>query len=231
MRRWIAVSVLVLGTMFGFAAQARSETLLEKILTTVLADRFGIDTDQVIKVRSDSKSSIFDLGEIFSGAFRLNSTADKVWRLRKQGLGWGQIAHQLGMHPGTFNKMRNSGAFDSGRVWGDIFKQRFGTRNEDYEVIRKGGAKLEDIIAAVVVGKATNRSPQQVYDDYKRVKNWDTVCSKAGVKMSDWKRYANKPAMPPRDGDDSGSVGPGNSGKGNQGKGKGKGKGGGRGGF
>lgn len=224
MRKLLLLSTLIFGATFGMQSQVRAENLLEKVLTTVLADRFGINTDEVIKVRTESKSSTFDLGEIFSGAFRMNRTASEVWRLRKQGLGWGQIAHKLGMHPGTFNKMRNAGAFDSGKVWGDIFNQRFGTKTQDYEAIRKSGAKLEDIIAAVIVAKATNKSPQQVYDQYKQVRNWDTICSKSNVKLTDWKRYANEPELPSAIADDMDKPGNSNPGKG---KGKGKGKGGG----
>ncbi|MBX3119251.1 MAG: hypothetical protein KF784_09310 [Fimbriimonadaceae bacterium] len=193
MRKPFFVSATLAGVLFGLTAQAHSDTVLEKILTGVLADRYGFSTTEISKVRTDSKYSVFDLASIISGSRRMNTTPDRVWRLRQQGLGWGQIAHELRIHPGDFNKMRNAGYFDSDRVWRDVFRQRFGTKHDDYDRMRKSGAQIEDICGAIVIGKAKNKSPRSIYEEYKHSHNWDTVSKKHGVKFTDWKKHSNKP--------------------------------------
>lgn len=226
MKRTLAIGVAVLAMAVCAPATARAQSLLEKILTTVVADRFGIDTSEILAIRKESSPSWDDLGGIVSGSYHMNAQAREVARLRKQGLGWGQIAHKMGIHPGTFNKMRNAGAFDGAKSWNGALSQRFGTKESDIEVVRRSGAKLQDVLASVVIGKIAGKSPQSVYDAYKTTKDWSRVETKFGADLDDWKKVAVAPKKPSSTGDEAPAA-PGKSGGKGNGKGKGKGKGGG----
>jgi hypothetical protein len=213
MRR-IAMLTLATSLLAMLASFGRCEDLLQKVAVQVLADKFKIDLNQLEVLRTRSKESAADLAPYAAGAYHFRST-DRVWALRRQGLGWGQVAHKLGMHPGTFNKLRNSGAFDKGRIWGDVFKGRYGAREQDLVVLRRRTPRLEEILGAVIVAKATGKSPQEVYDRYEDLKSWPGTAKAFGVDMEKAARVGEEapelPAGPP--------VG--------KGKGKGKGKGGG----
>lgn len=219
-KRSIFLTLLALAS-FAAPVSVRSETLLEKVLTVVIADRFGIDTREVIEIRRDSRLGYPELGGLLSGSYHMNAQAREVARLRRQGLGWGQIAHRIGMHPGQFNKLRNAGAFDTSRSWSGALSQRFGVREDEIIRVQRTAGRLEDVVAAVILAKATGRSPQQVYDAYKTVKDWDRLEDRYNVRLADWERYDVAPKRPVRL-NGSEASGPGKS----NGKGKGKGKGG-----
>jgi len=216
------------------ATASFAQSTLERIAGDILADRFGIRRDDVFGIRRD-RGDIFDLGPTLSMSRYGNASANDVQRLRASGMGWGEIAHKIGMHPGTFNKLRKQGYFDRDPFWDDVVKRRYGTRQEDIDIVRRRGGRLEDILGAVVIGKATNRKPADVYDQYRRDKDWDRTAdkfkfdfsnhSKVGKKVG-WDGASVPPGTPPR------STGPGKSkgkGPGNTSTGKrnppGKGKG------
>lgn len=225
-RRFLLLGLSLLATVSA-SGVARAETLLEKVLTVVIADRFGLDTREVVEIRRDSRVSFPDLGGLLSGSYQMNAQAREVARLRKQGLGWGQIAQRIGMHPGQFNKLRNAGAFDNTRSWTGALSQRFGVKEDEVARVVRSAGKLEDVVASVIIAKATGKSPQTVYDAYKSVQDWSRMETRFKVDLDHWDRYDVAPKLPSRvAGDDVPE--PSKPGKGNSGgKGKGKGKGGG----
>lgn len=203
---------------------ARADNVLERIATEILADRFGIDVQDILGTRRETREDVWDLGPVYSMSRYSNRDANEVQRLRASGMGWGQIAKQIGMHPGTFNKLRNQGYFDREPFWDDVMRRRYSLSQQDISGIRKRGAKLEDILGSVIIGKATGKSPSSVYDRYRTIKNWDKTASYYKFDLDNWERVGKKvgwegssvpPGTPPV------SSGPGKS----QGKGKGKGKG------
>jgi hypothetical protein len=212
------------------------QSSLERIATEILADRFDISLDKVLGVRRETREDVWDLGPVFSMSRYGNRDANEVQRLRASGMGWGQIAKKIGMHPGTFNKLRNQGYFDRDPFWDGVIRRRYSVRQDDINVIRKRGGKLEDVLGAIIIGKATNRSPNDVYSKYRTTKSWDRTARDYKFDLDRWESVGNRvgwegasvpPGTPPV------AVGPGKSqGKGNnkgKGHGQGHGKGGGKG--
>ncbi len=170
------------------APTARAETLLEKIAATVLADQFGIDTRDVVVLHERTGGSIYDLAPVYQTSHYCKATPDRVWALRQQGLGWGQVAHKLGMHPGTFNKLRNQGVFDRDRFWTTSYRTRFAVPDQQIVVLRQGGGSLEDILGAIIIGKLTKNSPQTVYDQFRTERSWATISDRYRAPLTDWRR-------------------------------------------
>ncbi|MBV6458288.1 MAG: hypothetical protein HONBIEJF_01414 [Fimbriimonadaceae bacterium] len=171
-----AILIAIFGT-FALSSAARAETLLEKIATVIIADHFGIDTREVIVIRDRSQSDIYELAPIFSLSHHGRCDVDRVWQLRRQGLGWGQVAHEIGMHPGTFNKLRKSGAFDRDRIWYTAIRERYPISTDSITMLRRRGGTLEDVLGAVIVGSLSGKPPAQVYDRFVTERSWDRTAS------------------------------------------------------
>jgi hypothetical protein len=182
-----AVATLAITPAFVF-----SQSDLERIAAELLADRFNVNLDSVLGIRRETREDVWDLGPVFSMSRYGNRNASEVQRLRASGMGWGQIAQRIGMHPGTFNKLRNQGYFDRDPFWDDVMRRRYNVRQTDIDVVRRRGARLEDILGAVIVGKATNRSPNDVYSRYRTTKNWDGTASAYKFDLNNWKRVGKR---------------------------------------
>lgn len=180
----IAASMLVL------SASARSENILERIAIAVLADKFGIDTREIVTLQQQTRLPVYELSPILEGSYYFKQRPATVWQLREQGLGWGQIAQRVGMHPGTFNKLRNQGAFDRDRFWTTSYHDRFGTSNTQISVVRQRGGTLEDVLGAIVIGKLTNKPPQDIYTRYQTERSWMTIASSQNVRFEEWQRVS-----------------------------------------
>ncbi|MBS1722175.1 MAG: hypothetical protein JSS66_04105 [Armatimonadetes bacterium] len=182
------LSVCLSVTVVLAPVASRADSLLEKIATSILADQFGIDTREVLYVRDQSHLPVWELGPVFQGSYYFHRSPNEVWRLRNQGLGWGEIAHRMGMHPGTFNKLRKQGAFDRDRFWTDSYSRRFGYN--DSEVLHRKAGSLEDVLGAIVIGKLSNRDPREVYNQQQTVRSWNSVADKYHVRFEDWQRVS-----------------------------------------
>lgn len=186
--------LLSFGLAAGFlavSATSHADSLLEKIAVAVLADKFGIDTRQVIILQEQTHLPVYELAPIYEGAHYFKCSPSTVWQLRRQGLGWGQIAHKVGMHPGTFNKLRNQGAFDRDRFWATSYRERFAVPTERVVVIQKAGGTLEDVLASILIGKLTNKEPSQVYDQFRTQRTtWTTIATNSNVQFESWRRIA-----------------------------------------
>lgn len=183
---WLALAT----GLMTVAAQARADSLLEKIATVILADKFGIDNREVVVLREQTNLPVYQLAPIYEGAYYFKRSPSTIWQLRNQGLGWGEIAHRVGMHPGTFNKLRKQGAFDRDRFWTTSYQDRFGVPTQRIEVMRKSGGSLEDVLGAIIVGKLTKTDPSQVYDRFQTERSWTTISNTSNVRFEDWRRVS-----------------------------------------
>ncbi len=82
-----------------------------------LAVSFGIEPKISIRIMTTHDLSF---GEIYLlGVCKLHSgkSIEHILALREKGLGWGQIAHKLGIHPSTLNKaLKNFKKSSSGKA-------------------------------------------------------------------------------------------------------------------
>lgn len=192
---------------------ARADNVLERIATEILADRFGIGVQDILGTRRETREDVWDLGPVYSMSRYSNRDANDVQRMRASGMGWGQIAKQIGMHPGTFNKLRNQGYFDREPFWDDVMRRRYNVSQQDITSVRRRGAKLEDILGSVIVARGSGKSPSEVYNRYRSTKNWDKTANHYKFDLDNWKKVGKKVGW------EGATVPPGKS----QGKGQGKG--------
>ncbi len=181
----------MIASLLAFPASARADNIFERIAVAVLAEKFGMDTREVIVLQEQSRLPIYELAPIFEGSYYFLQRPTTIMQLREQGLGWGQIAQRVGMHPGQFNKLRNQGAFDRDRFWATSYRDRFGTPESQIVVVRQRGGSLEDVLASIIVGKLTNKPPQDIYARYMTERSWATVARVHDVRFEQWSRVSS----------------------------------------
>ena len=190
--------------VFGMAAmpvRSHAQLPVEEIALKLLGDRFGIAPEQISGFLGRSNVNVFDAAPYYSTSYHTERPVDEVWRLRQEGLGWGQIAHRLGMHPGTFNKLRKSGAFDRDEIWEDICEDRYGLRESEFNAIRRRGGTIRDALPAAIIARASHTRPLTVYQRYRSVRDWNRTAGLYKTDLRSHHKYARqnvKPAKAPR---------------------------------
>jgi hypothetical protein len=187
-RLLLLLSILV----FALPNSVRADTLLERIATQILADRFGVDTRDILGLQRESREDIWDLGPVYSMSRYGNSPASEVQRLRASGMGWGNIAKKIGMHPGTFNKLRQQGYFDRDPFWDDIYRRRYGVRQSEIDGIRRRGARTEDVLGCIIVAKSSRKTPSDVYARYRQDKDWNRTAKRYNTDLNKWNSVGKK---------------------------------------
>lgn len=158
----------------------------------------------------------------------------EVMRLRQQKMGWGQIAHKLGIHPGTFNKLRKEAGIGTGkgravdrRPWEIVLGGYYGLEAADIEKLLARGLSLADVTFALNATATTGKSLDEILRLKRQLGTWDKVAAALGVKgealaaavepKAKWSTSLPTGAI--EDGGKAKDRGPG------KGKGKGKGRG------
>src|SRR5258708_4657523 len=90
---------LTLFAVLAFQVQARAQNPFDKIALGILVDKYGIDIHIATGFQSRYHQSVYEAAPLYSTCYYTHRPVDDVWKLRQQGLGWGQIAHRLGMNP------------------------------------------------------------------------------------------------------------------------------------
>ena len=86
-------------------AQTHHLSVAEAAAAVVIADALGLDATFVISTGRRCNAPLVVLGPAYVISYYTRVPVVTVWGHHKRGEGWGQIAHRLGMHPGTFNKL------------------------------------------------------------------------------------------------------------------------------
>ena len=183
-------------TLVAAPSVSRAQLPLEEIAVTLLADRFGVDPAQIVGFLDRSDLSVFEAAPYYSTSYYTDDPVDEVWRLREQGLGWGQVAQRLGMHPGTFNKLRKSGAFDRDEIWESIYEDRYGVRESDIDLIRRRGGSMRDVLPASIIARASRTSPVTVFQRFRTTRNWDRTANYYKTDLRRHRDYARKSVRP-----------------------------------
>ena len=115
----------------------------------------------------------------------------RVMRLRQQKKGWGQIAHDLGIHPGTFNKLRKqlglgTGTPKAGKAeagpWVIILSRYYGLDRADIEKLIARGIPLADVAFALNAAARTGKSFEEILRLQQQLGNWEKVATTLGIK-------------------------------------------------
>jgi uncharacterized protein YoaH (UPF0181 family) len=224
---------LVLALATTAAAQRRIEDLPwhERLGGVLIARQLGIDPGLVFDTRIRYNQSVYDLAPVYSMHRHSRRDIEHIWRLRSSGMGWGQIAQEIGMHPGTFNQLRNQGAFDRDRIWHTTYTSRYGLTAEQIRRLQGMGFGPDAIAAIAHISFRSGASIDQVAQAFRATRNWDTIPRQFGIE-DDWRdgrwrgEWTRAPGRATAPGQNRGQGQGQGKGQG-KGKGKGKGKGGG----
>lgn len=213
--RFVTGAAIVAGSMahaqVSMTAIIRDHKLsaTEAAAAVLIADALKLDATFVISTGRNTGAPLVALGPAFVLSRECGRPVGDIWRLRRQGKGWGVIAKEMGMHPGTFNKMRRNGDFDR-NAWVVLAEKRYSYRDDDFRGLEKQGLGRGDVITAVVISGGDRSKMKSAVSDYKRDKSW---------------KVGNGGSGKSHDSDNGKGSEKGSSKGGNSGKGKGKGKG------
>jgi hypothetical protein len=180
------IAILALATMA--AIPAFSQSFADKLM-----NQYRVDLDDAILIGGLARdfglndSTIFDVrnrygyndNELMSALY-LNrygkASWDDIYKMRRNGMGWGQIAHAVGMHPGDFNKARKNQQWSNDRdMFDDIWRDRFnrkGTRRSDIDLARNRGFSYRDAYIADQIARNNRSSLNDVVNRYNQTRDW-----------------------------------------------------------
>lgn len=163
MRRLASCFVFALALAAGASAQFRDTKLndllnrreiswTEAAAAALLSEALGLDTAMLFE-SARPYGSVYTYGTGLYIANRCGRKVEDVHKLRRKGLGWGEVAKRLGMHPGTFNKLRKAGAFDQGGFWPWLTTSHFRYGANPWDEGRRQGFDPGDIFVSAVLGR------------------------------------------------------------------------------
>ena len=179
----LAVSAQAPAQSLDSVFKANSSSLLNVAAAVVLAKVLGVDVNIVLHDSASYGISCYDEGPVWYIAHECGRPVPSVWELRRKRMGWGQIAHQLGMHPGAFNKMRKKGDFD--RFW-PVVASDCGLTSDAWNGFHKKGLGDRDIIVAIGISGGNGNKAAPVISKRRSTGYWD-VPGRGKVKGSDIK--------------------------------------------
>ena len=249
------LAILVLATSIAIPAMSQSfaDKLVnqyrvgydEAVLLGGLARDFGITDSNIFDLRNRYGYRNDDMINALYVNKYGRTNWDDIYRMRQSGMGWGQIAHRIGMHPGEFNKMRKNQRWNSDRdmaddLWRDRLNKR-GSRSSDVDWARNQGFSYRDAYIADQIARANDARFPTVLNRYRQDRAWSNSILRGGsggpartIKDEIGRSGTKKASTPKRSSGNSGNKkadenrgrGNGNE-KGNKGnKGKGRGNGG-----
>lgn len=173
-------------------------TTTEAAAAILIGEALGVKMDWLMHAQAHHSETFVILGPAIIISRHTGHDLDYIMKNKPKGKGqgWGNIAKQMGMHPGQFNKMRVKGGTFESMLWMNMLNKKYKYKSNDYQRLLKDGFKDAEIVLAVV---RTEGKP-------------------AAMKSTMAKMKANRPTVA-----GTGSSGPGKSG--GKGKGKGKGGG------
>ena len=113
----------------------------------LISDSIGLSPNEIVSMGRRTGVSPLEYGPAVIYSHRTLEPFDEVWAKRKRG--WGEIAHSIGMHPGTFNKLRRQGHSVDEIIWMDTCKRHYGINDADYRSWRSRGYSKGRIIELV----------------------------------------------------------------------------------
>ncbi|MCH8978182.1 MAG: hypothetical protein IH945_02935 [Armatimonadetes bacterium] len=131
-------------------------TATEAAAGILIGKSLGLDLDFLIDQGHRHHQPIIVIGPALIISRDTGHDLGYVLRHKPKGKGWGQVAKEMGMHPGTFNKMRKQGVSFESMVWMNMLGERYHFSDRDYKRYRREGLTDIELILAVVMteGKA-----------------------------------------------------------------------------
>jgi len=198
----------------GAAVMLNDVDLPTAVGATLVADQFGWRPSLVTVVMRDAHLSLEDAVVLFALLELAKSQdVDFAITLRQQGLGWGVIAHRLGIHPGVFNQLRvrllGAGGGKPGGLWvsdldfrnglfiiflSDHFAIAAPVLWQRFEV----GIVMPDLMLALFLGRRSGRGWDELLKERgEKRQTWLAMYKGKGVDLSDLDRIAGEVKQPP----------------------------------
>lgn len=198
---------------------------LEAAGAIILADALGLDATFIVGTRQQIGVPIYELAPVFVLYKDSHVAPVTIWK-RKKNRGWGEIAHELGVHPGDFNKARVAGCPIERWVWMDAVNRRYDWKADDWK--RYQSWKQEDVVALAYYSNGDRNRARSMAATYSKTKDWKSVTHQHG---GNDQQARGKPSGNGGAGKETGNSGASHKGggtknRGDVGGGRGKGKGG-----
>lgn len=159
----ISKTIAVFSTLLCVSVASAQESLLQGIMKEhnlsateaaagiLIGKSLGLDLDFLIDQGHRHHQSITVIGPALIISRDTGHDLGYVLRHKPKGKGWGKVAKDLGMHPGTFNKMRKEGMSFEAIIWMSMLGDKYKFSGKDYKRYRKQGLTDIELVLAVVM--------------------------------------------------------------------------------
>ena len=126
-------------------------TATEAAAGILIGKSLGLDLDFLVDQHHHYGRSLTIIGPALVICRDTGHDLGYVLRHKPKGKGWGKVAKDLGMHPGTFNKMRKEGMSFEAIVWMNMLGDKYKFSGKEYKRYRKEGLTDIELVLAVVM--------------------------------------------------------------------------------
>lgn len=193
------ISILFATLLFPIASSAKADVSVtalmskhnvswtEAIGAALLADALGIDATFVVSTGRRMGVSVYDLAPAIVIHQHSGRDIAYIWEMnKKKKKGWGVIAHELGIHPGVFNKNRQwlmSARDDEfvSAIWIHSMHRATGFPVNTIAAWRARGLDLPGTVATVHIAYATKQPAPVVITQWQRTRDWNKVRGHFGL--------------------------------------------------
>lgn len=148
---------------------------VERLGVALLSKQLGIDPELVLGTCRTNRVTVYEYAPVFVLYKSSKRNPNEIMRLRRSGLGWGEIAKRLGMHPGTFNQMRVRGDFETDRYWSSVVRDRCALSDREIFRLRSNGLDWPELSAIAYVAREAGVKPDKVLSRWELDKDWGKV--------------------------------------------------------
>ena len=159
----ISKTIAVISALLFVATASAQDSLLRSIMKEhditateaaagiLIGKSLGLDLDFLLDQGHRHHQSIIVLGPALVISHHTGHDLDYVLHHKPKGKGWGEVAKDMGMHPGTFNKMRKAGVSFESMVWMMMLGDRYKFSDREYKRYRREGLTDIELVLAVVM--------------------------------------------------------------------------------
>ena len=124
----------------------------EAAAAILIGEALGVKMDWLMHAQAHHSQPFIILGPAIVISKQTGKHLDFVMKNRPKGKGkgWGNVAKQMGMHPGDFNKMRVQGVSFESLVWMNMLSKKYKFKPSEFKKLQKDGFKDAHIVLAVV---------------------------------------------------------------------------------
>lgn len=171
----LTLTLAVMAVSSSFAnSKVQLDNWLERLGVLLIGQQLGIDSEMVYDNLGWGRS-VYEITPVYVIHDQTRRNPDEIWRLRQQGLGWGQIARKVGMHPGTFNKLQRAGMMDNDSIWENWLGTRYSLSDAQINYMRNLGFSWGEMTGIAHIAHRSGATLKQVVQRWQQEQRWDRV--------------------------------------------------------